>query len=442
MKKVVSSISGNQFFELLSSPPYLYFSLSVFFSQVAFNMLNVVLIFLIFHLTSSNFAVAMLLFAILFPQIILSFIGGVVADKYSKKRILVMGNFLRAAVLFILFFFYRSPLVVYIVTLLISGITQFYVPAESSLIPNFVKQDRLVAANSIFGISLFGSILIGYILAGPVVSTFGRSNAFLILSVIFLLAGFLASIIPQKKVELDQDVTLSIVKKSIGQEFKNSFSLLAKTKKVIDAFFLLIFTQIIIFILATLIPGYAKSILQIPAEDVSIIIFAPAAFGMIAASIGMGSVFHKATKEKLMSLGIFISGASLMLLPFTSRILARGFIITINSFLPKLINLNVFNFVLVLAFLAGFANALIFIPSQAVIQEAVPEDFRSKIYGLLFALIGVFSLLPIIVAGGVADRVGVGAVLFSLGVFIIALGFLRQRFMRALALGAGASFEK
>ncbi len=428
MKKTFANILKNQIVILLSTPSYLYFALSVFFSQVAFNMLNVVLIFLIFYLTNSNFAVSLLLFAILVPQIVLSFFGGVVADANNKKLILVLGNILRAGVVLALFLNWESPVLVYAVTLVISCITQFYVPAESPLIPTLVARDKLVAANSIFGISLFGSILIGYVIAGPAISTLGRSNVFLLIAAIFILAGITAALISQKA-SIKAESKFLGTRKSIKEEFKSSLSLIAKTRKVADAFFLLIFSQVVIFILATLIPGYAKSVLEIPAEDISVIIFAPVAVGMVLAGIGIGSLFNRAPKEKLMTIGIYTSGLVLVLLPFMSSILSRGIIVTINTFLPKIFALNIFNFVLVLAFLAGFANALIFIPSQAVIQEIIPEDFRSKIYGLLFALIGVFSILPIMVAGGIADIIGVGAVLFMIGLLVMILGIFRQKFV-------------
>lgn len=413
MKTIFAKLAQNQILELLSTPTYLSFVLSVFFSQIAFNMLTVVLIFLIFYLTSSNFAVALLLFTILVPQITLSFLGGVMADQGDKKMILIFGNFLRALALIVLFFNWHSRILVYIVAFVISSITQFYVPAEAPLIPTLVARDKLVAANSIFGISLFGSVLIGYVLAGPFISALGRSNVFLLLAGIFVLAGVCAIFILQKKTA----VASIQAKKSIGEEFKNSLSLLAKTRRVVDAFFLLIFSQIIIFILATLIPGYAKNILQVPAEDISLILFAPAALGMVVAGLLMGSISSRISSFKLTNIGIYTSGCVLLLLPFTSRILSRGIITSASDF------------VLVLAIAAGVANALIFIPSQAAIQEIIPEDFRSKIYGLLFTLIGLFSLLPIMIAGGVADVVGVGAVLFVLGVLIIILGIVRERFL-------------
>lgn len=421
--------SSNQIIDLLLYPPYLSFALSVFFSQVGFNMLNVVLIFLVFFLTSSNFSVSILLLTVLLPQIFLSFIGGVVADLASKKVILIVGNLLRAIAIVILFLNFSNIWVVYAMAFIVSTITQFYVPAESPMIPSLVNKERLVAANSIFGISLFGSILIGYVLAGPAVTAIGRGPVFILLAGVFLFAAIFAYLIPNKSVKKTFNPNSANMRRSIAQELQESYSLLRTTKSVGDAFFLLIFSQMIIFILATLIPGYAQSILEVPAEDLSIILFAPAALGMVISAVLIGSVFLNSNKEKLMNAGVFISGIVLALLPFTSRILSQGIIQTLNIMTPKFLELNVFNFVLILAFFAGFANALIFVPSQATIQSVIPANYRSKIYGLLFALIGVFSLLPIMIAGGVADIVGVGAVLFTIGFVIILIGLVREKFV-------------
>lgn len=434
MKNIYKSFLSYDFVKLLQTPGYSNFTLSVLFSQIAFNMLSVVLIFQIFHLTSSSFAVSILLFSILFPQIILSFLGGVVADVSNKKSILVYGNLLRALALIVLFLNPKSLILVYLIALITSVITQFYVPAEAPLIPSLVKKDYLVPANSIFGISLFGSILIGYVLAGPLINMLGRAGIYLLLSGIFLAATFFAILLPKKGNGVKKEYEFDVVKKSIVREFKDSYHILRHTSDVGSAFFLLIFSQVIILILATLVPGYAKTILQVPAEDLSIILFAPAAIGMIISAFLIGSAFNKVRKGKLMTYGVFLSGIVLMLFPFTSKFAARDFIHLTNTFLPQFLKLNVFNLVLLLAFTAGFANALIFVPSQAIIQGVIPENFRSKIYGLLFALIGVFSLIPIIIAGGVADLFGVGTVLVTIGIFIIIMGTLKKKSLSSLLL--------
>lgn len=428
MNTILSKIFRNQIVILLLDKSYFPFVLSVFFSQIAFNMLTIVLIFIVFFITSSNFSVSILLFCILIPQILLSFIGGIFADISNRKQIIILANLLRAIALLILFFNINSVFMIYMVALIVSIISQFYVPAESPLIPVLVAKDKLVPANSIFGMGLFGSILIGYVLAGPAMSALGRSSIFLLLAFLFLLAALFAFFIPNEKIkQVSKKTRASDLKKSIVEELKESSSILVKYRTVGDAFFLLIFSQIIIFIIATLIPGYAKTILEVPAEALSIMLFAPAALGMVISAILIGSYFEKTNKENLYNLGIIISGLVLLLFPFTSKIIGRDIVQFFNLFLPRIIELNIFNFVLVLAFMAGFANALIFVPSQALIQGTVPSDFRSKIYGLLFALIGIFSLVPILIAGGIADIFGVGAVLAVIGVIILLIAFARVR---------------
>lgn len=433
MKKIYTAffakITSHDFVYLFSDPPYLYFSLSVFFSQIAFNMLSVVLIFLVFFLTSSNFSVAILLLTILLPQILLSFVGGIVADLSNKRAILFSVNLIRAGALLILFLNSRSLVLVYFVSLLISIVTQFYVPAEAPLIPALVKKSHLISANSIFGIGLFGSILIGYVLAGPVITTLGRSGVFLVLSAGFLIAAIFALLIPKnvdRKKSIPQRIDQYVIK-SITAKFKESFSMLKNTSEIGGAFSLLIFSQVIILILSTLVPGYAKNILQVPAEDLSLILFAPAAIGMIVSAVLLSTVFKKIRKGKLMNIGVLISGAVLIMFPLTSRIISKSFVLFLNSILPQILQIDIYHLVLVIAFFAGFANALIFVPSQAMIQEAIPESFRSKIYGLLFALIGVFSLPPIIISGSIADLLGVGAVLVGIGATVVLTGLIRMR---------------
>ncbi|MBF8249828.1 MAG: hypothetical protein HW400_429, partial [Candidatus Levybacteria bacterium] len=46
---------------------------------------------------------------------------------------------------------------------------------------------------------------------------------------------------------------------------------------------------------------------------------------------------------------------------------------------------------------------------------------RGRMYGLLNSLVGAVSFLPVILAGGLADLFGVGAVITGVGIFMIAL---------------------
>lgn len=446
MQNILRSLrSKNEFVELLSEGPYLNFSLSVFFSQIAFNMMSVVLIFLIFHLTSSNFSVSIIVLTYLLPQIFFSFLGGVVADLRNKRAILIYGNLLRAGVILLLFFYTKSPFLIYIVSFIISAITQFYIPAETPMIPNLVKKSHLITANSIFGISFFGSILLGYILAGIIINISGYSNVFLLLSLLFLFSGLFAYFIPNNARRKDDDSSLeNDIERSVSEvsiddisrlpvarriihNLKECYHFLRQTGKVWSAFFLLAFSQVVIMILASIIPGYAQTILHVKAADLSLLLFAPAALGMVTAGVLLSGVLKHVTKNKLMNTGIFISGISLALFPLSSKIPS----IQIFSNLY----LNTRTFAIFLAYCAGFSNALIFIPSQTIIQETVPEDFSSKIYGLLFAFIGILSLVPIVLVGTLADIIGVGSVLVGVGIAIIAVGVAKIELISSIIRG-------
>ncbi len=431
-KQISRAFENFHILKVLSYPPYFYFSLSVIFSQIAFNMMNIILIFLVFYLTSSNFAVSMLILIFLIPQIIFSFIGGIVADHISKPKILVFGNILRALALVVLFFNIQSVFVMYLVALAIAIITQFYVPAEPPLIPHLVGRKQLIAANSIFGLNLFGSILIAYVLAGPALTLLGRTHVFILLSILFLIASVSAFSIPPEKTKtggLSLKHLLKDLKNAVRREFLDSYAILRKSGKLRGAFFLLIFSQVIILVLATVIPGYAKGILQVPTEDVSLLVFAPAAFGLMFSALLIGGVNSVKSKDNLMNYGLFLSGFVLLLFPFITSIAHSEVIGTLNTLLPARLEVDVLSLALVISFFAGVGNAMVFVPSQAIIQEMAPENFRSKIYGLLFALVGVFSLVPVILAGGLADIFGVGSVLMGIGLSIATVGLIRVQLL-------------
>jgi hypothetical protein len=69
--------------------------------------------------------------------------------------------------------------------------------------------------------------------------------------------------------------------------------------------------------------------------------------------------------------------------------------------------------------LVGFAISLIFISGHSTLQSETTERLRGRIYGLLNALTGVVSFLPVVLAGGLADVIGVGTVVSSVGVIMI-----------------------
>jgi len=99
-----------------------------------------------------------------------------------------------------------------------------------------------------------------------------------------------------------------------------------------------------------------------------------------------------------------------------------------NMSLPHIIDITTEHLLVVLAFILGLANAFVFVPSNTILQEETSDELRGKIYGVLNALVGLFSLLPILLVGSLSDIIGVDKVIIGIGVVLVSLGLSRLVF--------------
>jgi MFS family permease len=409
---------------VFSERSFLFLWIGEVFTQVASNLFNFLLILIAFKLTHSNTAVSGVVLSFTIPAILFGSIAGVYVDRWDKKTVLMTTNILRAVLLILLIFALNNIYVIYLISFLFTVLVQFFIPAESPMIPLVVKKQNLLQANALFGLALFGSILVAYILSGPLL-LFLQPAKTIILIAIMLLAGALS--IWFIKPNYSKSVLTNRKKNSelnMFHDIKHTLKLISKTKSITQSLFLLSLSQILILILATIAPGYAAQVLGIPVEQFAIVFVAPAALGMVVGAVTIVNLFHNHAKEKIMTIGIFLSGIAMLLLPFDSKVVSHDIVHDINMFLPHLLSITVFHIMVLLAFLLGVANSLVFVPANTKLQEETSDEFRGKIYGFLNTFVGVLSLIPIILVGGLADIIGVGSVITGIGVTLILIGFV------------------
>lgn len=419
-------MKNNKILQVLAVRPFFYLLLSEIFSQMAINMLNFVLVIVAFTVANSNTAVSGVVFSFMLPSLLFGILAGVIVDKKNKKNVLFMTNALRGLFVFPLAFLYTNIFVIYILTFFIAFITQFFIPAETPIIPRLVKKDLLLSANALFGIGVYGSIFAAYALSGPALLLLGKTNVFIFFGVLFLIGAFFASLIkvkePKKKKISAKDVIENI---SLTKEIKTAVSIMAKTKVIYRALFLMTLVQVIILVLAVIGPGYAQHILGIKVEDFPFLFVTPAIIGMALAAITLGSFFHNVSKQKITRIGLVLIGLSILFLPYGSRVESREIVQAINIYLPHILKINAFHIMIVLAFIMGIANALVFVPANTILQEETSDEFRGKVYGALSTLVGLFSLLPIILVGSLADLIGIKGVLTGIGLIVLGIASFR-----------------
>lgn len=423
MEFVKKTISRNDMFAVLQIRPFSFMMVSEFFSQFAFNMQHFVMIFVIFALTHSNTAVSGIILSFTIPAILFSLITGVFVDRWNKKKVLLSTHLIRGMLL-VPFLIPNLHLgLIYTFTFLIAVVTQFFVPAESSIIPQLVPKKLIVPANAVFSFGIFGIMLIGYVLSGPVLLLFGKTYSIIFLmSLFFISALIVARIKITNRKEKTQDENLSSPSNfSVAREAKEIFIFIRRAGKVMRALFMITIAQAVIFMFAVLAPGYVTTILEVPLESLSLILIAPAGLGLGLGALMLGSVGRKFKNKRISAVGFMVVGIVFIFLPFASKVASRDFIHTLNFYLPHIVEITILHIIVALAFIVGFAISLVFIPSNATIQIETHEKMRGRMYGLLSSLVGAVSFLPVILAGGIADLFGVGVVIAGVGVLMAVL---------------------
>ncbi len=419
-------MENHKFLQTLRIRPFFFLWLSEIFAQLSINIVNFALIIIAFELTNSNTAVSGVVLAFTIPAIILGIPAGVYVDRWNKKEVLLITTILRAVLLFALAFLYGNLLWVYLITFAVAIVTQFFLPAETPIIPLVVKKNLLLSANALFGIGIYGSMLLAYALAGPFLIFLGRTNSFFVLGGLFLIAALFITFIkiPQKKI-IEEKTTENIAP-SLKEEIRGAISLMVRTREVSDSLFILTLAQILILVLVVIAPGYAKNVLGMPVNTFLLLFITPAVLGMIIGAVIVSIFFHNYPRQRLASIGVFLSGLAILVFPFGSKVTTKPFVNNINVFLPgSIFDLTMLHLMVVIAFVLGIANALTFVSGNTLIQEKTSDEFRGKVYGALNALIGIFSIIPIAVVGGLADIVGVGSVLAGIGIFLLLISSIR-----------------
>ncbi len=120
--------------------------------------------------------------------------GGVIADRYDRRRIMVVANGAAfAAVLLLLWV--RTPGTAWLGPVAVGAIAvakAFYSPAATAALPNLVSDEDLSAANAVAG-SAWGSMtVIGSSLGGVLGAAFSAYTCFLITAALLLAAMLLA----------------------------------------------------------------------------------------------------------------------------------------------------------------------------------------------------------------------------------------------------------
>ena len=185
------------------------------------------------NLTGSSALYGTVMACAFIPSILLSPVGGIVADRVNKRNIMVILDFFTAAVILAFFLVMECGNLVAFLTvtlMLLYGIAGAYQPAVQASIPALVEQKNLMAANAIINtISSFAS-LSGPVLGGILYSIYGIKIILVVCMVCFVLSAVMEIFI---RIPFQKQALEGSIWKSVRADFAESIRFIRKDKPVI-----------------------------------------------------------------------------------------------------------------------------------------------------------------------------------------------------------------
>src|SRR5437764_640704 len=164
-------------------------------------------------LTGSTRSVALIMVARFLPGVVMGPLSGVVADRFSRRTIMIVSDVVRAVVV-LGFLFVRRPdqvWLIYVLTVLQLTFSTFFEPAKTATIPSIVEARELVTANAIAWVTWSAMLTLGAAAGGAVTAWFGTDVAFVIDSLTFLASAVLVASVrfPKRPARAKTKLTLS-----------------------------------------------------------------------------------------------------------------------------------------------------------------------------------------------------------------------------------------
>ena len=152
---------------------------------------------LVQDVTDSAFLVSLLLVAFSLPSFLASPLGGPVADRYDRRRVLIVVSILQAVSACGLLFIGETHIwLAFVSQGLIAAFAAFVRPAVEAAVPNLARDpDELRRANALFGSSWGVMLAVGAGLGGIFSEAFGRQAAFIADIATFVVAAGLIAMV-------------------------------------------------------------------------------------------------------------------------------------------------------------------------------------------------------------------------------------------------------
>ncbi len=369
-------------FRSLRHRNYRLFFMGQCISLIGVWMQQIAIGWLVYRITESALLLGVISFASQFPSFILSPFAGVLADKFDRRKIILLCQILAMiqALTLSLLTFTNLINTGYLIALsiFIGIIIAVEMPTRQSFVLDLIEKREDLANAIALNSSMFNAArLLGPTIAGLIIAAAGEGLCFFVngISYIAVIISLMMIRLPQK----EKDSYTSNVFKGLKEGISYSFGFFP-----IKSILLLVgLISLMGMPYLVLMPVFARDILK----------GGPDTLGFLMGASGLGAfagAIYLAMRKSVMGLAKIISNYSL--------IFSAGIIVFSIS--------NVFWISMIMMFITGYAIILQMASSNTLLQTIADDNRRGRV--MSFFTMAMMGMSPIgsFLAGAMANRIG------------------------------------
>ena len=371
-------------------PDFRFFASARFLALLSHQMLNVAAGQYVYELTRNPLHLGYIGLFLFLPKLIFTILGGQVADRYDRRRIILTCRVLQFfAILGLIMVVHRadSPLSLLYALLFLMGMANaFDGPASQSIVPQLVTTEHFSNAVTWNASTMQTALIAGPAVGGWIYGVSGKAlTVFYVVALLRLISAFLVAMIKSRTAKLDRSVvSLETLLAGIRYVYQKKIILGAIS---LDLFAVLLGGAV------ALLPIYANEILKVGPSGLGMLRAAPAlGAALMAMSLTYLPPFKKAGKAMFICVAIF--GLA-----------------TICFGISKNFHLS-----LLFLFILGASDMISVVIRGVLVQIKTPDAMRGRVSAVNLVFIGAsnelgefesgltaswFGVIPAVILGGV-----------------------------------------
>lgn len=405
----VQSLLDSPIFETLQIRDFRWIWIGSFISFMAMNMQMITRGWLVLSLENdSPLALVLVMVSFAAPMTIVSLVGGALADRFSKKYLIIISQSANAVMTFVLAMMDASGAIwfgaVLIIGVVNGAMMAINMPSRQAIISDIVPESRLMNAVALNNSAMNLTRIIGPAMAGFLIIFIQTSGVFYLISIIYV---FSALSLLMVRVDTAQSKS---AKKSVGKDIVEGLRYVWNDVNLRGLILMAFIPSLFGFTLFALLPVWAREALNVNSSDLGILM-TMMGVGALIGTLGLAAI------RRFSHRGLLLLGCGIVW----------------GIMLVGLANSQIYPVAMPFLLIIGLISSVYMSLNMTLTQLSAAPEMRGRVMSIMMM---TFGLMPIgaLPFGTIAEYIGTANSLTISGallaLLILAFGLAYPAFRR------------